>query len=440
MRNANAKQQTVFLTAINAVVRALGLTMRVILSRLVGAEIMGIAELCSGVHMLLITPLTSGLPLAVSRMTAKAPEEKKLMPLWAGIAMVRKASLLLIPLLLVCSPLLAKLMQDQRVLPSLWFSAPCILILGYSAVYNGYCYGVEKSWIPALSELLEQVLRFALSIGLVYCFTKLTTAWLAAVPVFATMLAEIGGLVLVLWLLRLPAIEPDRARSWQRPVFRLAAPSTVTRLINTALRSATAILIPLRLQVSGLSGAESTARLGMVNGMVMPIIMLPCIFTAALSMVILPKFARLEGDRPALRRLLWMCLSWAVPIGVLCAGLIYLAAPFLATTVYRMAELCELFRVSAPLAVLHTLTHLMGGSIAGLGQQKRSMYGTLVASVVSLGLTFVLTAMPSLRLLGAVYAMYAAQAIMLVWDIWILVLAMRGKPVRHRSYDREVNL
>ena len=56
MKAVGAKKQTVFLTGVNAVVRALGLLMRVMLSRLLGAEIMGIAELAQGVHMLAITP------------------------------------------------------------------------------------------------------------------------------------------------------------------------------------------------------------------------------------------------------------------------------------------------------------------------------------------------------------------------------------------------
>ena len=61
MKAVGAKKQTVFLTGVNAVVRALGLMMRVMLSRLLGAEIMGIAELAQSVHMLAITPLAAAL-------------------------------------------------------------------------------------------------------------------------------------------------------------------------------------------------------------------------------------------------------------------------------------------------------------------------------------------------------------------------------------------
>ena len=204
MKAVGAKKQTVFLTGVNAVVRALGLLMRVMLSRLLGAEIMGIAELAQGVHMLAITPLTSGLPLAISRMTARAPKDEKQKPLLAGVFLVRVASAALIPALLLFSPLLARWMGDVRVLPSLWFSAPCILILGYSAAFNGYCYGMERSLEPATSELIEQAARLILSFFLLTWLSRLTAAWLAAVPVVATMLAEIIGLIFVIWRLRIP--------------------------------------------------------------------------------------------------------------------------------------------------------------------------------------------------------------------------------------------
>ena len=287
MKAVGAKKQTVFLTGVNAVVRAMGLLMRVVLSRLLGAEIMGIAELAQSVHMLAIAPLTSGIPMAISRMTARAPRAEKQKPLLAGIFLVRVASAALIPALLLLSPFLAHWMGDVRVLPSLWFSAPCILILGYSAAFNGYCYGMERSLEPALSELIEQAARLILSFFLITWLSRLTAAWLAAVPVAATMLAELVGLTFVVLRLRIPLCGAAQAAAWREPVLRLAAPATLSRLVQTLFRSLTAILIPIRLQASGLAPAEATSRLGMLNGMVMPILMLPCVFTSALSMVML---------------------------------------------------------------------------------------------------------------------------------------------------------
>jgi len=119
-----AKQQTLFLTGINGVVRALGLMMRVLLSRFLGAEIMGIMELAQSVHMVVITPLTSGLPSAISRLTAKSLPQNRLSPLHSGLWIARVSSAVLIPLMWIGALPISRLMGDVRVLPSLWFSAP----------------------------------------------------------------------------------------------------------------------------------------------------------------------------------------------------------------------------------------------------------------------------------------------------------------------------
>ena len=422
-----AKRQTIFLTAVNAIVRALGLFLRVLLSRFLGAEIMGIAELAQGVHMLAITPLTSGLPMAISRMTARAKDTDKQKPLLAGMALVRIASAMLIPALLLFLPLIARWMGDIRVLPSLWFTAPCIIILGYSASFNGYCYGMEWSRVPALSELIEQVARFAFSLLMLLLLRRLTAPWMAAIPVAATMVAEALGLCFVLAVLRIPSLNTRPARAWRKPVFRLAAPTTLTRLIQTLLRSLTAIMIPLRPQQSGLSAAESTARLGMLNGMVMPILMLPCIFTSALSMVALPKLAKAEDHLHELKRLLFVCFGSCLPVAALSGAAVYLSAPVLANSVYRMAELGDLFRLCAPLAALFALSHLSGGIVASLGQQKRSMFGALPISVITLAMTYIMTADPGFRLNGVVAAQAFSQVATILWNLGILALWRRDR-------------
>ena len=422
MKAEGAKKQTAFLTAVNAVVRALGLLLRVLLSRALGAEIMGITELAQSVHMLAIAPLTSGLPLAISRMTAKAAPGDKHKPLMAGISLVRIASAVMIPALLLLSPLLSRLMGDIRVLPSLWCTAPCVLILGYSAAFNGYCYGMEMSRVPALSELIEQVARVGISLALLGLLNRLTAPWLAAVPVAATMLAELAGLWFVLNTLKISVRPLANGLALRRPVLRLSLPTTFTRVMQTLMRSLTAMMIPLRLQQSGLSAAEATSRLGMLNGMVMPFLMLPCVFTSALAMVAMPRLAKAEDDPRELRRLLLRCFGSCVPVAFICAAGVYALAPFLANALYRLPELADLFRLSAPLTALFAVGHIVAGVIAALGEQKRSMYGALGTSLLTLALTYALASDAGWRLSGVVLAQCVGQACGILWNVGVLIL------------------
>ena len=99
MKTGSLKIQTALLTCANLLVRGVGFLMRILLSRWMGPEALGIMELASSAHMLAITPVTAGLPLAVSRLTAKAKE--RTLPLAAGRWWVNRLSLVLMPLFLL---------------------------------------------------------------------------------------------------------------------------------------------------------------------------------------------------------------------------------------------------------------------------------------------------------------------------------------------------
>ncbi len=434
MAKQTIREQAVLLTLANTIVRALGFVMRVLLSRLLGPEIMGIMELGGSVHMLAITPATAGLPLAVSRLTAKAQPGHKKDALNAGKRLVRLLSLVWVPLYLLLTPFFARLLGDTRTFPTLVMSAPCILILGYSAAYNGYCYGVNNAWPPALSELTEQVLRFAIAFAVLLTFPTLTAAWAAAAPGFATAISEAAGMLLVVLMLRLKKPEAQPSKSLQKQVLRLALPPTATRLTATALRSVNAVLIPFRLRASGLVLAEATSRFGMLAGMAMPVVMLPSVFTGSLAMLAAPALASRENNPRALKAISTQLLLAAFLVGVACGAGLYAAAPFIAQRMYRLPELIPLIRFLTPAVLVMSLHQVLSGMIAGLGRQKQALYGTLAGAVVTIVSSWFLTGLPQLRLFGAAAAMMAGQAVGLVWSLALLIrILMQKAPPKERE-------
>jgi len=436
MKVAGAKKQTLFLTGINAVVRILGFCMRVWTSRYLGAEILGVMELAQSVHMMAIAPFTSGLPVAISRLTAKSRSSHQSEALAAGLSLVRRFSCFLIPAFLLFSPAIARLMGDVRVIPSLWFSAPCIVILGYSAAYNGFCYGTDQAALPAISELIEQLVRFFLTVLLVRTLSRLTVPWLAAVPTAATMIAELIGLYYVLWFAGNRKTKYQPSSAWRSSVYRLAAPATLTRLIQTFFRSATAVMIPNRLQTSGLSVSEATTQLGQLNGMVAPVLMLPGIFTSALSMVTIPRMAKAEEKPGELKRLLVLNLCCSVPLAAACAACVYFLGPVLANNVFHQPEILPLFRLSAFQMILVPINHVLTSTLSALGQQRSTLAISLASSLGMLVLVWHLASLSEFRVYGVVYAQYASMFISILLNVLALLkwrktaaLKLRGKCV-----------
>ncbi len=431
VRKKTLLEQTAVLTGSNVAVRALGFAMRIWFSRVMGAEALGIMELSTSAHLLWITPVTSGLPLVLSRAVAQAEANgdhaAARKALYAARRLVLRISALMLPILFVASPWIARLLGDDRTLPSLWAYLPCLPILGLSAAYNGYCYGIGTTVPQSTSEVVEQGLRFALSATLFYCLHNATIAWTAAFPAIATAVGEGIGVVLAALMVRatLKGSPTPPDRKLERTLFARSLPMTCTRLVTTVVRTLSAIIIPLRLRASGLLAMEATARLGMLQGMALPLVMMPSVFTGALAMVSAPALAARQRDPVATRRLVWRLLPASLLISAAAMAVIYYGADFFSRTLYHQAELSPLLHALAPLVPLFGVQQVASSMLAGLGMQRKAMQAALAGSVLSLALTWLWAAVPSLRLMGCVYAMMAGQGMTLLLNLSNLFGALR---------------
>lgn len=417
MKEQSVRRQALILTCANALTRALGFVLRIVLGRLLGAQAVGVMELSHSAHMLSITPVTAGLPLCVSRLTAKRRDDAALR---AGRSLVLRLCAVLTPLWLLLSPWVAGALQDVRVLPSLILFAPCIPVLGLSAVYNGYCYGCGNALPPALSEMLEQLLRFLLAAAVLLRFPGLNVAQRAAVPALATAAAECAGLVLVVRMTGGCSPISGDIRPVRREIWRLSLPLMTSRLMTTLMRTASGALIPVRLMAAGLDRGAAMEAFGMLQGMVMPVLFLPGIVTGALGTVSTQAVASRQGQ--ARRRMAIALLLSALSCGGAGMAAIFSFAPWMAARLYNLPALTPVFRAAAPLTLLFSLQHAVNGIVSGLGRQKRLLLPSLCSAGISLACMYVWAAQPQLQLLGAVRAMITGQSAALLWG---LMLALR---------------
>lgn len=415
---ASLKKQALVLTIANAYTRALGFVLRLMTARLMGAEALGVMEMSSSAVMLAITPVTAGVPTAMSRLTAQKNADENAV-LSAGLSLIRKLTLLITPLMLLFSPAIAWALGDLRTLPALLSGAPLIGLLGLCAVYSGWFYGRNDAATPAISECMEQTIRCLLAFLLLIIFRHRSVALTAALPGVAEVIA--GFAVWLLFRSRSPRPVPAAShKPIRQEIIRLTAPTTGARLCQTALRAMNAVLLPVCLRRSGLTQAAATAQFGLLNGMVMPLVMLPCIVTGAICMVATPAVSRQEGQATHLRRTMRQLLLSAAAVGLVATAVLWLGAEFISGHIYQESALTPLLRLMAPAALLLAVQQVQFGLITGLGVQNKALTGTVVASFVSLGITALLCPLPQLRLYGAAIASLAGTLLRVFWNAVIL--------------------
>ena len=448
MRKRSLKGQALITAGSGALVRALGFGLRLWLSRRLGAEALGIMELASGAHQLALTPAAAGLPGAMSHLTARAGDERsRRLALMAGRRLALFTGAVISPLFLLLSPEIARLLGDERTLPSLLLFSPCALLVGLSSAYDGWFFGQGRALPPALSEGAEQLVRIFAVLGLSFLLPRATAAWRAALPALASTLGEAAGLAVVLALAgrmgrdgsaspgaRHKASPPPAAGRWmppggeasrrknggeraaaralQRRMVRLALPLMLNRGCHAGLRAISSVILPLRLMAGGLDRAEALSRLGMLQGMVLPMTLLPGLFSGAIAAVGGPAMARCRTHR-AENRLAGRMLGASLSIGLLCAGGLYALSPWIARRIYRLPELSPLLRSACPLAVVLPVQQAAGGMMTGLGMQKKTLLSSLLGAGATLLCTWRWAAWPGRGIYGAAYASLAGHGLTL---------------------------
>lgn len=419
-------RQTLFLSCSHFAVRILGFLMRIWLSRELGVQAMGLVELTHSAQMLLITPVVSGLPTAITRMCAKTNNSAHHARIVrCGMALALATGLPLAAAAFCFREPFALWLGDIRTMPALLIYLPCVPVLGVSCVLNGYFYGTNRPVPPALSEILEQAVRFLLSIRLVHLLQNWPITLRAAIPAAAALAGETLGLamLLVLALGMLLGRSVGIRRDILKEMLALSLPLTGMRIVSALMRTVNSTLIPVRLQVSGLASGEALGRLGMMQGMLIPLLLLPSFITCSLCTVCSPELTRRQTDGRPMGRLVGRMLASSLGVGVIAMTALYILAPLFANTLYRQAELLPLIRRCCALVPILSLTQVLSGIMNGLGLQSTALRISLTANLVCVVLTYILTAIPSLRLGGALIAMAAAQFFTLTQSLQTILRA-----------------
>ena len=137
---------TLVLTLTSIISQVLGFVYRIFLSRLIGAEVMGLYQLIMPVYSVIMSLTAIGLTVAVSNLSA---EYQALGNPRAVVQLLRKALTAFLVLfalvagvtVLLYDPISVHLLGDARTQLGLLLLLPCILLTGIENLHKHYFYG-----------------------------------------------------------------------------------------------------------------------------------------------------------------------------------------------------------------------------------------------------------------------------------------------------------
>ena len=167
--------EVVLLTVLGSLAQLLGFGYRVTMSRMVGAEVMGLYQLVMSAYGVIQSLTMIGLTAALSNLTSRYLAQGDLK---AG-AGARSTCLRLFILSLAMvgtvtivgsDPISVYCLGDARTRLGLMLLIPCAALTGIENLHKNIFYGAGKPKGPAIAEVVEQLVRAGAVLGLLYAF------------------------------------------------------------------------------------------------------------------------------------------------------------------------------------------------------------------------------------------------------------------------------
>ncbi len=412
------------LTVAGIVVKLIGSVNRILLSRLLGGEGIGLYQMAYPIYLLALSVSSAGIPVAISIIVA----EKVALGDWRGANRVFRISLMVLAATGVAFTLLLwfgagwlieqHFVRDPRAYYAIAALAPAIFFVTVLSSYRGYFQGLQLMTPTAVSQIVEQFFRVVTMILLAYLLLPSGLEFAAAGASFGAFPGAVAGLLILLYFYwrhrpglqqnidNQPSIRQEAGVSIITRIVRLALPVSLANIMLPVTAALDLAIVPARLEVAGYTVEQSTELFGYLTGMAVPLVNMATILTASLAASLVPAVSEayaLRNHHHVLQRtatairisnlitipaFVGMCLL-AKPISLLLYG-----TPNADTSI-------AILSVGIFLLGLHQVTT---GVLQGLGHTAVPVMNMVISASVKMVLSWTLTAMPALGIKGAAWA------------------------------------
>lgn len=290
----NIYKTTAQVTVFSTVEKTLSFAYRIILSRLMGAEGMGIYQIALTVFALLLTASSSGIPVTVSRLITKqnalGNTAAKGAVVTAGIVGTMMFTVPACAVIFALRGVFGGLFSDGRCLDVFLILLPGLIITSVYAVMRGALWG-DRQFLPySVIELAEDaVMVVAGSVLVAGAADAADGARRAAMAVFVSYIFSFIC-SLALYFKRGGKLVSPRAQL--KPLLSSALPITAMRTSSSLLNFLVAVLMPLLLvQMCGYTDAEAVSLYGIAAGMAVPVLFTPSSLIGSIAVVLAPELS-----------------------------------------------------------------------------------------------------------------------------------------------------
>lgn len=410
------------------IMQSVGFYFTIYISNKIGSEALGIFNIIMSIYMFFITIATSGINIATTRLIVKEKSKNNDSSTKEAMKKCIQYSLFFgilscILLFLFASFIQNNFLHNKISHKLLYIVAISLPFISVSSSINGYFTAIRKNFKNVEAKVFEQIIKMISTTYILSLFIPNGINYACLALVLGETICEICScfLSIILYVLEEKKYFYNRSRkNYLTEILKISIPISMTSYLKSILSTSKQILIPLKLEKSGLSSAVSLSQYGLINGMAMPVLMFPSVIINSFSNLLLPEFSYYNENNSynsinvVISKI--FKLTFIFSIGFLGFFLFY--NKYISSIIFRETAVSLYLKLLSPLVLPMYLDSVVDNILKGLDKQVAVMKCNILDLIISIiGILFLL---PILGIKGYILVIYIS--VLLNFSISILQL------------------
>ena len=425
------------LTSTSLLMKFAALIFNIYISNQIGSEAVGVFSLVMAVYLFFITVATSGLNIAVTVIVSEKFALNKNKQAIKAIRTCIFFSLLLGIaagglILLFSNFITSKCLHNMVSSRPLFYIAIGLPFIAMSSCISSYFTTIRKAYKNAISQVFEFTIKMFATIILLKINISNGVEAICISLILADVISEICSFTLIFILyiidIRLKKLEDVRSFGQRFNILKIAFPVAVTSYIRSGLSTLKQLIIPTQLEKSGISCSRALSQYGMINGMVLPVITFPTVFTDSYSMLLIPEFSTYVAQRnyKAINYIANKIFKITCAFTMCICSIFFIFSNDLGLAIYNNIEIGYYFKIFTPFIFFMYMDHIIDCILKGLNKQ----FGVMCCNILDLSITtcFIYFLLPVLGIKGYVLSIFFSEVLNFSISLFQLFKYSRIKP------------
>lgn len=367
--------------------KLVGFVLRIIVTRKLGPEGMGLYSLLAPTSALLSVIATLSYPTALSKIISeKSSRTKTLFTSIIPLSLIINIFIIVVTVLL--APTLSILLKNE----ALYFPIICLSLvtpfISISSIIKGYFWGKQNMFPYMLSNFIEQVARLIFITLFIDKFLSLSLTHAINFIILVNAIGEVISQLVMMYFFP-KNIKPslnDFNKDDIKKVMNISIPSTSSKIIGSISYFLEPIVLTNVLMYVGYSKDFIVYEYGVINAYAMSLLLMPQFFTQNMATSLVPELSKYysQGNKVMCKKRIKQIVLISSTIGAISTFIITLFPKFFLNILYHTTAGIDYIKILSPFTILFYIEYPLINALQALGKSKSAMKCTITSSIVRL--------------------------------------------------------